>query len=29
MRYLYVLSGVAGLAAAANLLPRLAPWLPS
>lgn len=27
MRYLYVLSGVAGLAAAANLLPRLAPWM--
>jgi hypothetical protein len=27
MRYLYILSGVGGLLAAAHLLPRLAPWL--
>ena len=26
-RYLYVVSGVAGVAAAAHLLPRLAPWM--
>lgn len=28
-RYLYVAAGVAGLVAAAYIVPRLAPWLPS